>query len=304
MRKAWMIMVLGASALTPLAAAQAQEVSADGALQIEREERRQERREQRMERREARQEQREARGEQTGTGEARIPRAAMVPQQSGDTDVGQFRTREERREAWERGDGRPAWREQRQEARQERRQERLESRQDALQDRGRDRAEWRQDRRDDRQDWRRERREDRQEWRQDRRGDRRDWRDDRRDDRRDWRWDRREDRRDWRHNWRNDWNWDWRRDNRYDWQRWRNNNRSLFRLPRYYAPRGYNYTRFGIGVILGRPLWADSFWIRDPWQYRLPIAPAGTRWIRYYDDVLLVDTYDGRVLDVIHGFFW
>jgi hypothetical protein len=28
------------------------------------------------------------------------------------------------------------------------------------------------------------------------------------------------------------------------------------------------------------------------------------RWIRYYDDALLVDIRDGYVVDVIHDFFW
>jgi len=28
------------------------------------------------------------------------------------------------------------------------------------------------------------------------------------------------------------------------------------------------------------------------------------RWIRYYDDALLVDTWNGEVVDVIYNFFW
>lgn len=28
------------------------------------------------------------------------------------------------------------------------------------------------------------------------------------------------------------------------------------------------------------------------------------RWIRYYDDVLLIDTRDGYVVDVIYDFFY
>ncbi len=36
----------------------------------------------------------------------------------------------------------------------------------------------------------------------------------------------------------------------------------------------------------------------------MPPAEYGTRWVRYYDDVLLVDTYTGEVIDVIHDFFW
>ncbi len=153
------------------------------------------------------------------------------------------------------------------------------------------------DRRDDRRETRQERREDRRDFRQDRREDRRETRQDWRQDRREWRQDRREDRRDW--------NRDWRRDNRYDWQRYRNSNRFVFRVQPYYAPyRGYNYSRFSIGSLIDRLFWGQNYWIHDPWQYRLPAAPYGYQWVRYYNDVILVDTFNGRVVDVIYDFFW
>lgn len=180
----------------------------------------------------------------------------------------------------------------------------------------------RSERRQERTEQRTERREDRQEQRQSRRDDRaaqsttqatqrttrqdrpRTWgqsvnnaiRSEQRQERRQDRLERREDRRDYRA---------WRNDRRYDWQRYRNYNRGLFNIGRYYSPvRGYGYNRFSIGVRLGSPFYSDRYWIQDPWQYRLPPAYAGTRWVRYYDDVLLVDMYTGEVLDVIHNFFW
>jgi hypothetical protein len=165
----------------------------------------------------------------------------------------------------------------------------------------RQRGELREERRENRQEWRDERRDDRRDdrrdTRQDRREDRQEWRQDRREDRREWRQDRREDRRDW--------NRDWRRDQRYDWQRYRHYNRNIYRGGRYYAPyRGYSYNRFSIGVVLDRLFWGRNYWISDPWRYRLPAAPYGYQWVRYYNDVILVDTYNGRVVDVIHDFFW
>jgi hypothetical protein len=36
----------------------------------------------------------------------------------------------------------------------------------------------------------------------------------------------------------------------------------------------------------------------------LPYAPAGTVWVRYYNDAVLVDTFTGEVLDVVYDFFW
>ena len=134
---------------------------------------------------------------------------------------------------------------------------------------------------------------------------RRDVRQDRREDRRDWRGDRRDDRRDWRND-RRDWRRDWRNDRRYDWNGYRNQNRFIFRLNPYYSPYGYGYgyRRFGIGSILDSLLFGRNYWVSDPWQYRLPPAPPGYQWVRYYNDVVLVDTYTGRIEDVIYDFFW
>jgi Nickel/cobalt transporter regulator len=102
----------------------------------------------------------------------------------------------------------------------------------------------------------------------------------------------------------NGWNRDWRNDRRYDWQRYRYSNRNIFRQPRYYAPYGYGYQRFGIGIYLDNVLFGSRYRISDPWQYRLPEARWPYEWVRYYDDVLLVDTRTGYVVDVINDFFW
>ncbi|WP_037490822.1 RcnB family protein [Sphingobium indicum] len=184
------------------------------------------------------------------------------------------------------------------------------------------RQDWRNDRRDDR-------RNDRQDYRQDRRTDRQDWRNDRRDDRQDWRQDRRDDRRDDRRwndnrgsvgNWNNGrryddrtrwsnqqrWNNGWRQDRRYDWQSYRNRYGNQYRMGRYMAPRGwdYGYRRFSVGIMLSSILYSNSYWLNDPYAYRLPPAYGTLRWVRYYDDAMLVDIRDGYVVDVIHDFFW
>jgi len=96
----------------------------------------------------------------------------------------------------------------------------------------------------------------------------------------------------------------WRSDRRYDWRRHREHNRSIFRIGRYYDPYGYRYRRFSIGFNLWPSYYGSSYWLNDPWQYRLPPAYGPYRWVRYYDDALLVNIYNGRVVDVIHNFFW
>lgn len=96
----------------------------------------------------------------------------------------------------------------------------------------------------------------------------------------------------------------WRHDRRYDWHNWRHRHRSLFRLGFYVDPFGWGYRPYSIGWRLWPSYYSSRFWLNDPWQYRLPYAPPGYRWVRYYDDALLVDTWNGEVVDVIYNFFW
>lgn len=133
---------------------------------------------------------------------------------------------------------------------------------------------------------------------------RRDDRLERREDRRDRRADRRDHRRDYRAD-RRDWRQSWRQDRRYDWQRYRYANRNLYRPGIYYSPyRNHRYSRFSVGLFLDQGFYSSRYWISEPWHYRLPQAYPGTQWVRYYDDVLLVDLYSGEVIDVIYDFFW
>jgi hypothetical protein len=105
-------------------------------------------------------------------------------------------------------------------------------------------------------------------------------------------------------NGRTNWNRGWRNDNRYDWQRYRYQNRRIFSPGRYFAPYGgYGYNPLSIGIVLGEAFFGRNYWI-DPLYYHLPPAPPGTEWVRYYDDVVLVDIYTGEVLDVINDFFY
>ena len=167
-----------------------------------------------------------------------------------------------------------------------------------------DRRDWQGQRQGDgqRRDWQGQRQRDgeRRDWQGQRQGDRqtRGWRD-LQDGRRDGQYRRgRGDNRDWSRN--------WRQDRRYDWGGYRQRNRNIYRLPRYYAPSGWNYgyRRFSIGLTLGSMLFAPSYWINDPFYYRLPPAYGPYRWVRYYNDALLVDIDTGEVVDVEYNIFW
>lgn len=101
--------------------------------------------------------------------------------------------------------------------------------------------------------------------------------------------------------------WDrrWRDNHRYDWRVYRSSHPSIYRLQPYYVPyRGYYYRRLSIGFFLDALFFDSRYWIDDPWYYRLPEAYGPYRWVRYYDDALLVNIYTGEVVDVIYDVFW
>lgn len=119
-------------------------------------------------------------------------------------------------------------------------------------------------------------------WR-DARADRRDLRDDRRDYREDIRARDRQ----------------WARD---DWRAWRDRNRALYARGGWRAP--FAYQAFRPGVRIAPVYYGPRYVIADPWRYRLPPARGYARWVRHYDDAVLIDYRRGVVIDVIRNFYW
>ena len=148
----------------------------------------------------------------------------------------------------------------------------------------------------DRRDIREERRDLREAYRTGDRGDVRDARGDLRDARQEYREDLRD-----RYN-RNDGRYVGRNYGRYDWRAYRNTNRGLYARGGWRAPFGYN--SFRAGARIAPAYYGRSYWIADPYRYRLPRPIGYQRWVRHYDDVLLIDTRRGVVLDVIRGFYF
>ena len=89
---------------------------------------------------------------------------------------------------------------------------------------------------------------------------------------------------------------------RNDWQNYRSRNRALYARGNWRAP--FRYHQFRTGYRIAPSYFGQRYWINDPWRYRLPAARANTRWVRHYNDVLLVDYRRGIVLDVIRGFYF
>lgn len=95
---------------------------------------------------------------------------------------------------------------------------------------------------------------------------------------------------------------DARQEYREDWRDYRRNHRDVYRRGTWKAP--FAYQRFNQGVRLRPVYYGSRYYIADPYRYRLPAARGAYRWVRHYDDALLVNVRTGQVAQVYHGFFW
>jgi len=93
-----------------------------------------------------------------------------------------------------------------------------------------------------------------------------------------------------------------RRWGRNDWNDWRNRNRSVFARGAWQAP--FRYTPFRPGLRIAPAYYGPRYFLADPWRYHLPPAGYNQRWVRHYNDLLLVDVRRGVVIDVIRNFYW
>lgn len=95
-----------------------------------------------------------------------------------------------------------------------------------------------------------------------------------------------------------------RREAREDWRDYRRTHPDVFRGPGYVAPRaGWRYRPVAVGDRFDRVYWSQRYWI-DPVRYRLPRVAGSQRWVRYGNDVVLVDVRTGRIANVYGGFFY
>lgn len=104
---------------------------------------------------------------------------------------------------------------------------------------------------------------------------------------------------------------DWRPDRnqqrpRFDRRRYGQNYHSQqrYRGYAYRPPSGFYIRSWSYGDLLPRSWWSNQYQLNDWWSYGLPIPPIGYEYVRVGDDVLLVDMYSGRVVQVIRDVFW
>lgn len=72
----------------------------------------------------------------------------------------------------------------------------------------------------------------------------------------------------------------------------------------YRPPSGFYIRSWSYGDLLPRSWWSTQYRLNDWWSYGLPIPPIGYEYVRVGDDVLLVDMFSGRVVQVIYDVFW
>lgn len=96
-----------------------------------------------------------------------------------------------------------------------------------------------------------------------------------------------------------------RREYREDWRDYRRSNQAVFRQGRYVGPvRGWQYRPVTVGYRLQPAFYGQRYVIADPYRYRLPRASGVNRWVRYGNDVVLVNGRTGRVVQVYNRFFY
>jgi Ni/Co efflux regulator RcnB len=95
-----------------------------------------------------------------------------------------------------------------------------------------------------------------------------------------------------------------RRELREDWQDYRRTHRNAFHRPAYVAPRGMRYRPVAVGARINQAFYGRPYRFGDYSNFRLPRPGANQQYIRYGNDVLLVNVRTGRVVRVFSGFFW
>jgi Ni/Co efflux regulator RcnB len=94
------------------------------------------------------------------------------------------------------------------------------------------------------------------------------------------------------------------RELREDWRDYRRTHRRVYTRPAYVAPRGYRYRPVAVGAVLNRLFWTPNYRIGNYATYRLPYPGRNRAWVRYGNDVVLINTRNGRVITVYNNFFY
>jgi Ni/Co efflux regulator RcnB len=78
--------------------------------------------------------------------------------------------------------------------------------------------------------------------------------------------------------------------------------RSVY-VPHYHYARGYTYRVFRMHDRFPAFLLISNYFLQDYYLYNLTPPPPGYVWVRFGPDALLVNTYNGDVMDTAPGVF-
>jgi len=68
--------------------------------------------------------------------------------------------------------------------------------------------------------------------------------------------------------------------------------------------RNWRYRPVTVGYRMQPVFYSTRYVIVDPIRYHVRAAPRWARWVRYGDDLLLVNIRTGRVLEVVPNRFY
>ena len=95
-----------------------------------------------------------------------------------------------------------------------------------------------------------------------------------------------------------------RREVRQDWRDYRNTNPGAFHRGGYRGPNGFRYRPVTPGYRFAPGYYGRNYWVNDWQNYRLARPLGYQRWVRYGNDVVLVDIRSGTVVSSYNGFFF
>jgi Ni/Co efflux regulator RcnB len=95
---------------------------------------------------------------------------------------------------------------------------------------------------------------------------------------------------------------DARQEGREDWRDYRRSHRDAYRAGNWNAP--FRYRTWNEGSRIRPVYYSSRYYIADPYRYRLPAVRGPLRYVRHYNDVLLVNTRSGTVVRVYRNLFW
>ena len=94
-----------------------------------------------------------------------------------------------------------------------------------------------------------------------------------------------------------------RREYHEDWRDYRARHPDHYRGPAWAGPRGYRWRPVNVGYRFEPAFYERRYWV-DPYRYHLRPVHGWQRWVRYGNDVVLIDIRTGRVLAVESSFFF